>query len=46
MSTENRIGFTSMNLDRIMDGDLGVIIDALVNEDQRRKLEGSDEDIA
>ena len=29
-----------------MDGDLGVIIDALVNEDQRRKLEGSDEDIA
>jgi len=44
--TDHRIGFTSMNLDRIMDGDLGVIIDALVNEDQRRKLEGSEEDIA
>lgn len=38
--TDHRIGFTSMNLDRIMDGDLGVVIDALVNEDQRRKLIG------
>ena len=28
-----------MNLDRIMTGDLGVIIDALINEDQKRKLE-------
>ena len=41
--TDHRIGFTSMNLDRIMDGDLGVVIDALVNEDQRRKLAGDDE---
>lgn len=39
--TDHRIGFTSMNLDRIMDGDLGVVIDALVNEDQKRKLEGN-----
>jgi len=38
--TDHRIGFTSMNLDRIMDGDLGVVIDALVNEDQKRKLAG------
>lgn len=38
--TDHRIGFTSMNLDRIMDGDLGVVIEALVNEDQKRKLEG------
>jgi len=44
--TDHRIGFTSMNLDRIMDGDLGVVIDALINEDQRRKLEGIEEDIA
>ena len=44
--TDHRIGFTSMNLDRIMDGDLGVVIEALVNEDQRRKLEGIEEDIA
>ena len=36
--TDHRIGFTSMNLDRIMDGELGVVIDALVNEDQKRKL--------
>ncbi len=36
--TDHRIGFTSMNLDRIMDGDLGIVIDALINEDQKRKL--------
>lgn len=41
--TDHRIGFTSMNLDRIMDGDLGVVIDALINEDQKRKLEGNEE---
>lgn len=44
--TDHRIGFTSMNLDRIMEGDLGVVIEALVNEDQKRKLEGIEEDIA
>lgn len=37
--TDHRIGFTSMNLDRIMDGELGVVINALINEDQKRKLE-------
>jgi len=37
--TDHRIGFTSMNLDRIMNGDLQVVIDALINEDQKRKLE-------
>ena len=41
--TDHRIGFTSMNLDRIMDGDLGVVIDALINEDQKRKLAGDEE---
>ena len=40
--TDHRIGFTSMNLDRIMEGGLGVVIDALVNEDQKRKLEGNE----
>lgn len=39
--TDHRIGFTSMNLDRIMDGELGVVIDELINENQRRELEGS-----
>ena len=37
--TDHRIGFTSMNLDRIMNGDLGVIIEALINENQRIELE-------
>ena len=41
--TDHRIGFTSMNLDRIMEGDLGVVIDALINEDQKRKLAGDEE---
>ena len=40
--TDHRIGFTSMNLDRIMEGDLGVVVDALINEDQKRKLEGNE----
>ena len=40
--TDHRIGFTSMNLDRIMAGDLGVVIDALINEDQKRKLAGNE----
>ena len=39
--TDHRIGFTSMNLDRIMDGELEVVIEALINEDQKKKLEGS-----
>lgn len=37
--TDHRIGFTSMNLDRIMSGDLKVVIEALINEDQKRKME-------
>lgn len=40
--TDHRIGFTSMNLDRIMTGDLGVIIEALINENQRIELEQSE----
>ncbi len=36
--TDHRIGFTTKNLDRVMDGDLGEIIDALTFEDQKRKL--------
>ena len=38
--TDHRINFTSMNLDRVMDGKLSEIIEALINEDQKRKLEG------
>jgi len=40
--TDHRIGFTSMNLDRIMTGDLGVIIEALINENQRLELENAE----
>ena len=36
--TDHRIGLTLQQLDRIMEGSLASIIDALVNEDQRLKL--------
>ena len=38
--TDHRIGFTTNSLDRVMDGALDDIIDALIQEDQKRKLEG------
>ena len=38
--TDHRIGFTTNNLDRVIDGYLDDIIDALIQEDQKRKLEG------
>ncbi len=36
--TDHRIGFTINRLDAIIDGKLGLVIDQLVNEDQKRKL--------
>lgn len=38
--TDHRIGFTLKQLDRVMDGDLGDVIDALITEDQALKLRG------
>ena len=38
--TDHRIGYTTNSLDRIMDGALDDLINALVQEDQKRKLEG------
>lgn len=38
--TDHRINFSLMDLERVMDGDLGPIIDALITEDTRLKLEG------
>ncbi len=38
--TDHRIGFSIMELDRVMDGYLDPIIEALIAEDQRLKLEG------
>ena len=39
--TDHRIGLTSYNLDQIVDGDLFEFIEALVQEEQARKLENS-----
>ena len=41
--TDHRIGFTTKNLDRVMDGDLDDILNALIQEDQKRKLQGEEE---
>ena len=38
--TDHRINLTLMHLDKIMEGKLDEIIDALIHEDQRRKLAG------
>ena len=38
--TDHRIGFTINSLDRVMNGKLSDIIEALITEDQRRKLAG------
>ena len=38
--TDHRIGFTTKQLDRVMEGELDEIIEALITEDQRRKLAG------
>ena len=38
--TDHRIGFTLNTLDRIMNGDIDKVIDALVTEDQARKIRG------
>jgi len=38
--TDHRIGFTIQQLDRVIEGKLDDIIQALINEDQKLKLEG------
>ena len=38
--TDHRINFSVMNLDRVMEGNVDEIINALITEDQRMKLEG------
>jgi len=38
--TDHRIGFTLNTLDRVMNGDIDKVIDALITEDQARKLRG------
>ena len=41
--TDHRIGYTTNNLDRIMNGALEDLIEALITEDQKRKLMGTEE---
>ncbi len=38
--TDHRIGFTINTLDRVMEGELDKVIEALISEDQARKLRG------
>ena len=38
--TDHRIGFSTMQLERVMDGEIDDIINALITEDQARKLRG------
>ena len=40
--TDHRIGYTTKNLDRVMNGELDDIIEALITEDQKRKLAGEE----
>ncbi|MFK5884015.1 MAG: peptide chain release factor 1 [Candidatus Izemoplasma sp.] len=40
--TDHRIGFTIQQLDRVMEGKLDSIIDALMTEELKRKLEGKE----
>jgi len=39
--TDHRINFSLMELDRVMEGNIDAIIEALITEDQRMKLEGN-----
>lgn len=41
--TDHRIGYTTNNLDRIIDGDLDKLLDALINEDQARQISGQND---
>ncbi len=41
--TDHRIGLTLNKLDRIIEGDLEEIIEALISEDQKRKLEANED---
>ncbi len=42
--TDHRIGFSTMTLDRVMDGELEPIIEALITEDLKLKLAGENFD--
>jgi peptide chain release factor 1 len=41
--TDHRIGFSILQLDRVMEGKLEPVIEALITEDLKRKLEGKED---
>ena len=41
--TDHRIGYSILQLDRVMEGKLEPVIDALITEDLKRKLEGKED---
>ena len=43
--TDHRIGFTIQKLDRVMEGELGEVIEALINYDQQMKMAGEMKDV-
>ena len=40
--TDHRIGLTIQSLDRIMEGDMENVVESLINEDLKLKLEGQE----
>ena len=43
--TDHRINFSLMELDRVMDGGIDPIIEALITEDQRLKMQGNNDNL-
>ena len=41
--TDHRINFTIQRLDYVIEGKLDIVIENLINEDQKRKLSGEEE---
>ena len=39
--TDHRIGYTIQQLDRVMEGELDSIVDALINYEQEQKIAGN-----
>ncbi|ADD41013.1 peptide chain release factor 1 [Stackebrandtia nassauensis] len=44
--TDHRIGYTSHNLDQVMQGDMDGVLDALATAERAARLEGSDEGLS
>ena len=40
--TDHRIGLTIQSLDRVMEGEMNTVVESLINEDLKLKLEGQE----